>query len=412
MKIVAEKMDLVKEKECFDRETRIALIQALVPRGMDMLRAEIMAELDALTGEKGRHGKEIVRWTKQKGYVYLLDQRMPVTYQRARNKKTNEEVVLESYKRFQQPYIGSDQTFKKLINGISMRKYKESAELVPEVCGLSASNVSKRFKNATTKRLTEFQSRRLDKYLFCAIIVDGKAFGEYGVTVALGITDKGKKIPLGLEQVGSENSIAIGGFFKKLKERGLKYDHGLLFVVDGSKGEEKAIKEEFEGYGLIQRCQFHKLENILSYLPKKEHGYWSRRIQAAYSKEKYEEAKEELLKIKAELKKINPTAANSLSEGFEETLTIHKLGTEELLRKSLKTTNCIESVFSSVGRYTGRVCNWKNGDQIQRWAATSLLEAEKGFNKVKGWKGIKALMENIKARVAEQVKEVKALKAA
>jgi len=412
MKIVSKKMYVVKEKECFDRETRLAMIQSLIPYGMKMLEAELQAELNELTGEKGKHGKEIVRWTKQKGYAFLRDQRMPVKYQRARNKNTNEEVVLESYKRFQKPYLEDEQTFKKLLNGISMRKYRESAELVPEVCGLSSSNMSKRFKNATARRLKEFQNRKLDKYTFFAIIVDGKMFGEYGVTVALGITDKGRKIPLGLEQVGSENCIAIGNFFEKLKERGLKYEHGLLFVVDGSKGEGKAIKEQFKGRGLMQRCQFHKRENILSYLPKKEHGYWSRRIQDAYSKEKYEEAKELLMGIKTELRKKNPSAANSLEEGFEETLTIHKLGVAELLRTSLKTTNCIESMFSQVERYTRRVCRWRNGDQIQRWAATSLLEAEKGFNKVKGWKYIKALMENIKARAVDQVKEFKALKAA
>ena len=337
---------------------------------------------------------------------------MPVTYQRARNQKTNEEVELESYKRLQKPYLGDEQTFKKLVNGISMRKYRESAELVPEVCGLSSSNMSRRFKNATEKRLKELQNRKLGKYTFCAIIVDGKMFGEYGVTVALGITDKGRKIPLGLEQVGSENCIAIGSFFEKLKNRGLVYQDGILFVVDGSKGEEKAIKEQFKGCGLIQRCQFHKRENILSYLPKKEHAYWSRKIQDAYSKETYEEAKALLLEIKAELKKANPSAANSLEEGLEETLTIHKLKMAELLRTSLKTTNCIESIFSQVERYTGRVCRWRTGNQIQRWAATSLLEAEKGFNKVKGWKYIKALMENIKARTVVQVKEFKALKAA
>lgn len=412
MKIVSKEAAVVKEKDLLDRETRLAMIQALIPYGMEMLKTELVTELNDLTGKKGKHGKEIVRWTKQKGYVFLRDQRVPVKYQRARNKNTNQEVCLESYKKMQQPYQGDEQTFKKMINGISMRKYRESAELAPEVCGLSSSNMSRRFKNATEKRLKELQERRLDGYSFCAIIVDGKMFGEFGVTVALGITDKGKKIPLGLEQVGSENCVAIGAFFQKLKARGLKYHDGILFVVDGSKGETKAIKEQFGGCGLIQRCQFHKRENVLSYLPKKEHKYWSQRIQDAYSKENYEEARELLIKIRADLKKVNPSAAGSLDEGLEETLTIHKLHTEELLRVSLKTTNCIESIFSQVEKYTGRVSYWKNGNQIQRWAATSLLEAEKGLNKVRGWKSIKTLMENIKAQVAMQVKELKAFKAA
>ncbi len=412
MEIVSKETDIVKGKDVFDRETRLAMIQALVPYGMEMLKAELVSELNELTGEKGKHGKDIVRWTKQKGYAFLRDQRIPVTYQRARNKKTNQEVVLESYKRLQKPYQGDEQTFKKMLNGISTRNYRDSAELAPEVCGLSPSNMSRRFKNATEKRLRELQERRLDGYNFCSIIVDGKTFGEYGVTVALGITDKGRKIPLGLEQVGSENCIAIGAFFEKLKARGLKYHDGILFVVDGAKGETKAIKEQFEGYGLIQRCQFHKRENVLSYLPKKEHKHWNQRIQDAYGKEKYNEAKELLLGIKADLKKVNPSAAGSLEEGMEETLTVHKLHTEELLRMSLKTTNCIESIFSQVERYTGRVSYWKNGNQIQRWAATSLLETEKRLNKVKGWKSIKTLMENIKALVALQIKEPKEVKAA
>ena len=188
-----------------------------------------------------------------------MDQKVPLTVPRLRNKARNLEVPLEYYQKLQEPYQGDKQVFKKLINGLSTHKYRDSAELAPEVFGISASNMSRRFKTATAAKLKQLQERRLDGYDFIAIFVDGKRYADDGLVVAMGITLEGEKVFLGVEQMSTENSRAVEQFFEKLIARGLRYQDGLLFIVDGSKGITKAIGAVFHSAPLSNDVSFTRL---------------------------------------------------------------------------------------------------------------------------------------------------------
>ena len=202
--------------------------------------------------------------------------------------------------------------------------------------------------------------------------------------VALGISIDGKKIFLGIEATHTENFKAIEQWFNRLIKRGLKFEEGILFIVDGSKGISKAIKSRFGHYAFIQRCQWHKRENVTSYLNDTQKDLCQRRMKEAYVKTTYKEAENELKKIYQELLNVNEHAANSLAEGLEETLTLHELGLSPELAKSLNTTNCIESVMSQLGQYTDKVDRWHNNWQVLRWTAAGLMDIEPRLNKIQG----------------------------
>jgi len=232
--------------------------------------------------------------------------------------------------------------------------------------------------------LRKFQERPLHRYEVVTIFLDGKVFGDDTLVMALGVTEEGEKVLLGFVETGTENEKALSDFLRRLLDRGLKVEGGVLVVVDGGKGLRAAVEKVFGGRALVQRCQWHKRENVLSYLPKGEHARWRGRLQEAYQKPSYEEAKGALMKVHQELSARNLSAAQSLEEGLEETLTLHRLGVFEFLGQSLKTTNCLESVMSQVEQICAKVDYWKNSMQKHRWLAASLLAIEPRLNRIKG----------------------------
>jgi transposase-like protein len=225
--------------------------------------------------------------------------------------------------------------------------------------------------------------------------------------IALGVTSDGRKIPLGFAQAASENSIIIKELLQNLINRGLHYDQGLLFVVDGSKGIHKAIRELFGSCGIIQRCQWHKRENVLKYLNENIQDIYRRRINKAYGNDTYQEAKEDLVKIIKDLRVKNISAARSLEEGLEETLTLHRLGLHEKFSRSFNTTNCIENLNSMIGRYLQKVKNWKSSDQRYRWMAVALLETENRMRRVNNYKQLHIMKKIIKEEVLSKQQKQK-----
>ena len=398
--------DVMKLREIDDIDIRVSLIQALIPVGLHEVNKQLQQEVLMLAGKRYLHGKENVRWTKQGGSVYLLDQKVPIKVPRVRNKIRNVEVPLATYQKLQNPHKENEQLFKKLLNGLSTHRYRECAELAPEVFGISASNVSRRFKYITAAKLEELQERKLDKHDFVAIFVDGKRYADDGLVVVLGINVEGEKIVLGIEQMATENSRSMEQFFEHLIERGLRYDEGLIFIIDGSKGIIKAIEKVFKRSGIIHRCHYHKIENVVSYLPKGMQMIWRAKLRDAYRHNiSYEAAKRALDKLKSELHNINPSALRSLNEGLEETLSLHKLSLYSELGKSFASTNCIESVMSQLGQYTDKVDRWRGGDHIQRWAAAGLLELEPRLRKIRGFRHLKLLKERLRQEVEKREKK-------
>jgi putative transposase len=225
------------------------------------------------------------------------------------------------------------------------------------------------------------------------------------MVIALGVTITGEKVVLGFIETSTENHTICRDFLNDLKIRGLKLDKEILFVIDGGKGIYKGIREVMGAHALIARCQWHKRENILDYLPKEKRDIYRKKLQNAYEQTSYELAKKELGSIRRELQSLNQSAANSLDEGFEETLLLQRLGMFEKVGISFKTTNCIENVNKSLELYTGRVSRWQNSDQRRRWVATALLEIEPRLRLVKGHEHLKELREAMKRFVIRRKQE-------
>ena len=367
-----------------DFDVRISVIQDLIPLGLKAVADELRNELIKLTGVKHSRDGNNARWGHQDGSVYLRDQKFAVRVPRVRDVEANKEVPLEAYQRLQRPFDDDGGALRKLLHGLSTHKYHESSALAAEAFGISASNLSKRFKRGSAEKLRQLQTRSLAQYDIIAIFIDAKRYAEDGIMVALGVTMGGEKIILGIEQIHSENSRAIIQWLDKLIERGLKFEKGLLFIIDGSKGIKKAIEQRFSGYAVIQRCRWHKRENVLAYLDKPQQAVFRRRLQEAYAKTTYKEASAELNQLHRELENVNMSAANSLMEGLEETLTIHRLGLSPELAHSLSTTNCIEALMAQMGSYTDKVDRWHNSDQILRWTATACMDIEPRLNRIRG----------------------------
>lgn len=214
--------------------------------------------------------------------------------------------------------------------------------------------------------------------------------------MALGIRVSGEKTFLGFVQTDTENEKVLTPFLRSLVARGLDVSEGLLVVIDGSKGLRSAVNKAFRGRAVVQRCLWHKRENVISYLAKSEQPYWRRRLQTAYDRPTEAEARKQLLILHQELEEKNQSAAASLTEGIEETLTLHRLGVYALLGRSFKTTNCLESVNSQVEERCLKVDSWKNSSQKQRWLVTALLDIEPRLHRVMGYRHLLKLRTAIK----------------
>jgi transposase-like protein len=350
-------------------------------------------EVNSLAGSRYSHDKPnsglYSRYGFNPGSVRIGDKRLSVEIPRVINNDDGKFTPLQSYSELRKIDEPTDELVNGVLYGLSTRDYRSVMDHLSEGFGLSKSSVSSRFIDATSDILKEYESRTLEHLDLVAVFMDGKHLANQQIIIALGVTFQGDKVPLGFVQTTTENSVAIGAFLKDLIDRGLRYDEGLLFVIDGSKGMRKAIKDVFEDKALIQRCCWHKRENILSYLPEQMHSQIKSKYHKALEMEKYNEARSALIDLANELNVINKSAARSLEEALDELLTLHKLGINDQFASSFQTTNCIENVNSQLRKYIGRVKYWKNSDQRYRWIAAALTEIEGKSRKVDNFKNLK-----------------------
>lgn len=377
-----------------DQASLVALIQAVIPLGLHAVGDVLDAEVTKLAGERycrtgGQPG--LVRWGQQPGSVYLLDQKLPIVYPRVRDRARKREVPLTTYEQLKVPRAADAGLFRKVLHGLSCRRYEACAEAVPEAFGLSASSVSRRFIRASAQQLRELNERRLGAEEFVVLFLDGKTFADDRMVIALGVTRQGEKKILGFVQTATENEAVCAEFLRGVVTRGLRTDQGLLCVIDGAKGLRNAIQTVFGRQAVVQRCQWHKRENVLRYLPKGQQATWRRRLQQAYERPTYAEAKAALLRLRQELRSINLSAVTSLDEGFEETLTVHRVGLFPALGRSLKTTNCLESLNAHLGQMTDKVDRWRTSDQKHRWVASAVLAIEPRLNRITGYRHLPQL---------------------
>lgn len=365
-------------------EIRLGLVQLVVPVGLLWAEQEMQLERDELAGARHVRGKELGAWGYNPGSVYLGDQKVSAVIPRVRNRLTNQEIPLKSYQRLQQPGVVDEMALRRVLNGISQRRYERAAVQIPATFGIKRNSISRRFIKASGRKLREFLERDLSPYDFVAVVMDGKSYADTQIVVALGITMTGEKILLGFTEASTENYTICKEFLVRLVNRGLRINQEILFVVDGAKGLRKGIKEMFGEMAFIQRCQWHKRENVLRHLDRDKQDYFRRKLQAAYEQPTYEKAKARLAVIRRELMPINESAVASLDEGLEETLTLHLLKVFTKVGISLKTTNCLENVNKCLARYTDRVDRWKNSDQKRRWVASALIDVEPRLRQAKG----------------------------
>lgn len=394
-----------------DLETKVSLIQELVPLGLMHVAEVLNEEVEALAGGRyeRKQGKTAgFRYGSNRGSIRLAGQRVPVEVPRVRGDRG--EMPLRSYAALKGERGEVDELLlKRVLYGLSCRNYEAAAESIPGAIGLSSSSVSRAFVEASAAKLKEFQERDLSSEQYVAIFVDGKTFADSTMVVAQGVRMTGEKDFLGFVETDTENADVLTSFFRSMVDRGLDVSRGVLVVIDGAKGLRAAVGRAFKKRALVQRCQWHKRENVVKYLPKKEQAAWRKRLQRAYDRPTLEEAVAELKAIYLELAERNQSAAASLAEGVEETLTLHRLGVFGVLGRSLKTTNCIESVNAMVEECCAKVDRWRNSQHKRRWLATALLDIEPRLRRVKGYRNLsllqEALIRELKIETPEMIEE-------
>jgi transposase-like protein len=365
------------------------------------LLAEMLlaAEVDQVAGERSERNadRECVRWGKQDGSILIGEQRVPIEKPRVRTKGSGSEVVLETYKALNDSEFLNEKAAAKMLSGVSTRRFARTLETQLNGRGVSRQVISDRAAAEMTKRLEYFHSRSLEEVELLAVFIDGIHMGDDVYVAAMGMDTTGQKHILGFEPGCTEGTATCKRLIASLIERGfLKPDANYLFVVDGGKALKKAIKSVFGKRANIQRCIVHKKRNITAKLPKKMHEWFLGKFNAAYNKTTHREAEQAFDQLRRDLLlERRQGAANSLLEGLQDLLTLHQLGITGQLRKSLYSTNCIESVFSAARYYTRNVKRWQGEQQASAWLAAGLLEAEENLRRIPGYTQINKLRQSL-----------------
>ena len=373
----------------------------LLEVGRMMAETIMYIEREEISGPEYRPlSSEIKKWASQGGSIYLGDQKIAVEHPRLRGAKG--EMVLESYQKMKEPGRFSEELLSKLLRGISAQKYQETVIEAAEAFGVSASSVSRHIVAITTKKLKEFKERDVSDFKAFALFIDTVHRAGCAFMIALGIDREGQKQVVGFWEGASENSEVCGELLADLERRGLEVSKKTLFVTDGGKGIIKILKERFGKKLIHQRCTIHKDRNIQKHLPKRYRKEAHRQFRTALEQTGYNDARQMLVGFERWLRGINESAADSLLEALEEILTLHRLKVPGLLRKTLHSTNPIESMFSTVRDCEGNIKRYRGSRMSQRWLAAVCLYCEKGFKRVKGYRGIKEVMRRIEKVQAEE----------
>lgn len=376
------------------RRGKVALDGVVWEMGQMLVESIMYMEREELAGpDYAPIDPTISKGGTQAGSVYVGDRKLRIRYPRLRGPEG--EIELASYSQLKKRGAFSEELLEKSLRGLAGRRYDETIGDAAAAFGVARSTVSRHIVEATAKKLQEFKERDLSAIVPFAIMIDTIHRGGSAFIVALGIDVEGDKHPLGFWEGATENAEISAELLGDLERRGLKLTRRVLFVVDGGKGTIKALRDRFGKKLLLQRCTIHKLRNILRHLPKKyraEAKAWFRR---AIDCVQLNDAKRELNALEKWLRRINSSAADSLLEALDEVVTIHRLRMPELLRKTLHSTNAIESMFSTVRDCEMNIKRFRGSAMRQRWLGTVLLHCEKGFKRVKGHKDIAAVLRTI-----------------
>ena len=385
------------------------LLALAVGAGLQVMAALMEADVAALAGLKGRHdgARTAVRHGRERGSVTLGGRRVPVTRPRVRAADGSAELAVASYELFSSTEILGKMAMEKMLAGLSTRRYRVGLEPVGQQVAetssaTSKSAVSRRFVAMTETALAELLAAELSGLDLVALMIDGVHFAESCCVVALGIDIEGTKHPLALVEGSTENATLVIGLLVDLRERGLDVTRPILVGLDGSKALRKAVLDVLD-HPVIQRCQLHKIRNVKDHLPQRLRCSVGRKMTDAYHADSALEAEAALLALANELDRTHTGAAASLREGLDETLTVLRLGVPPTLARTLRSTNCIESMISVCRDHAANVKRWRDGQMALRWCAAGMVEAGKQFRRVNGHLHLPTLRAALEREVAKSV---------
>jgi len=388
-------------------DMREGLLALAVGAGLQVMATLMEADVAAVCGPRGKHDprRSAVRHGRERGSVTLGGRRVGVDRPRMRASDGGE-VPVAAYELFSRSEILGPMAMGKMLGGLSSRRYRVGLEPVGQkleraASATSKSAVSRRFVAMTETALAELLAAPLGNLDLVALMIDGVHFGEHLCVVALGIGIDGTKHPLGLVEGSTENTTVVTELLSDLRGRGLDTTRPILVGIDGGKALHAAITAVFD-HPVIQRCQMHKLRNVADKLPDDLAKAVTKKMRAAYHAPSAIIAEAQLEALARELEHTHPGAAGSLREGLAETLTVLRLGVPPTLARTLRSTNCIESMISICRNHSANVKNWQNGNMALRWCAAGLVEAGKQFRRVNGHLHLPALRTALERHVAEE----------
>lgn len=375
------------------------LHELVVGAGMSVLAKMLEAEREQLCGPRYVHSttRTASRGGHAKGELALGGRHAAVKRPRVIG-ANGREVKLKTWEALAGEDALHERAVEQMVVGVSTRKYARSLEPVDvKTRGTSKSSVSRRFVKLTQARLDDMMQTDLKDIDLAVLMIDGIVFSDHVVLVALGIDVDGKKHVLGMHEGATENSSACTALISNLRDRGMPTDRSILVVIDGGKALRKAVNDVFGKKAIVQRCQVHKARNVVEHLPDAMHANTKRVIRQAYKTKEIDRARRQLENLANALEKDHPSAAASVREGLDETLTIKKFNLPDALTRTLSSTNAIENINGGIRHVCKRVRRWKGGTMILRWVGAALVEHSRGFRRLRGHAGMRALVAALRA---------------
>ena len=382
-------------------DTRAELMELAIASGLKVLETMLEEDRTVICGQRYEH--QVARQASRAGTVpseVVLGGRK-VALRRPRVRATGAEVPLPAFRVMAGEDPLNRRVVEQMLVGVATRQYARSLDPLPPTMvsrGTSKSSVSRRFVAKTTAQLRAWQSAPLEGLDLVALILDGVHIGEHCLVVALGIAADGQKHALGLWEGATENAAVCQSLLANLQSRGLRTDRSMLVILDGAQALHKATRAVFGEAALIQRCQVHKLRNILDHVPERQRPWVQAIVRRAYQATDVKTGTRLLTGLAKRLEDEYPSAAGSVREGLEETLTVLTLQLSARLQRSLVTTNAAESLLSRTRHVKHNVKRWRGGQMMLRWVAVGVLEAVKGFRRLKGCGDMPRLVAALRAR--------------
>src|SRR6266480_496429 len=380
-------------------EVAVSFDRFCLAAGMEALGT--MMEQDAEEACGPRHGRgdgrRGHRWGRTQGKIGFHGGKVELERPRVRGLAGNE-LALPSWERaVAEDWLGKWAMSLMLIN-VSTRKFRRAVRLpegdvpAPAGAGVSKCAASRHFVALSAARMKEWMGADLAALDIMVVQIDGIHITEHLVLVAaIGIDSEGVKHPLGLIEGATEHGAVVQALIDDLVERGLDPVVPRLFIIDGSKALAKAIRRSFGRHTAIQRCQIHKARNIMERLPNSLHAAVRRVLRQAWELDDADKAEKLIRNLAQRLERDAPGVSKSILEGLDEILTVSRLGLPAELRRSLACTNIIENVMGTVRQVSRNVKRWQSASMALRWTAAAMLEAKKGFRKLKAYKQLPAL---------------------